>query len=259
MYLNPAIEEFVRRMGDRMPWGEVLIQRDAEAFDLRHIRDEARDRSSLRSVNAIELRESVSRTESGTFRPLKSAPNLPAHWVFLARDATELWQGLNVLYPGSVADWYQMLDPDFRPISFEAFAMRQSGMYRIVGGLSSRLALGLARAVCQKRYCLKDRRWTVGEESSSGSGVDETMPCLDPCAILLDAARKAGRTAQEPPIHLELAPSELELMLGAVERAIEAALADPPAGTETDPRRLQLLLEKYRPVLEAAPRVAQKE
>lgn len=259
MSLNPAIREFVQRMGARLLWGEVVIQRQAEAFDLRHVRDESRDRSSLRLVNATELRERVSRTEAEAFRPLKSAPNLPGNWVILARDAAELWQVLNVLYPGSVADWHQMLDSDFRPISFEAFAGRQSGMYRIVGGLESRLALGVARAVCQKRFCVKDRRWTVGDESSSRTEEGMAIPCLDPCAILLDAARKAARTAQEPPIDLELAPSDLELMLGAVEQSIQAALADPAAGTETDPRRLQLLLEKYRPVLEAAPRVAQKE
>jgi 4Fe-4S iron-sulfur cluster binding domain/DR2241 stabilising domain len=252
---NPAIEEFARRMGARLIWGDILIRKVEDGFELRHRRDEASEASALRGTTLAELQDLAGKTIAGRFRPLKSAPNLGDGWVLEARSTEELWRALNVLYPGAVADWHATLDPGFCAIAFQEFAGRQSGMYRIAASLELAQARQVARATCHTRFCLKQRWWTTEPEEQASKPQEMAIPCLDPCSFLLEAARKAARTAQEPPLGLQLAPSELELMLAAVEKRVETGVEDPLV----DSRRLQLLLAKYRPVLEAAPRVAQKE
>lgn len=242
-------------MGARLAWGDILIRKRKDGFELRHQRDEASEASALRETGVSELQDVAGKTAAGQFRPLKSAPNLRDGWVCTVPNTEELWRALNVLYPGSVADWHATLDPGFRAITFQEFAGRQSGMYRIAASLDSAQARQVARATCHMRFCLKQRWWTTEPEERASKPQDMVIPCLDPCSFLLDAARKAARTAQEPPLSLELAPSELELMLSTVAKRLETGVEDPLV----DGRRLQLLLEKYQPVLEGAPRVAQKE
>ena len=91
--LNPALQAFAAQIGDEFVLGQVLIRRAGEGFELRHVAD--RDREELFPVK--DSRETAQFTESGVFRPLKSAPNLRQGWKANMRDQEELGLALNFL------------------------------------------------------------------------------------------------------------------------------------------------------------------
>ena len=73
------------------------------------------------------------------------------------------------------------------------------------------------------------------------------IPCLEPCALLLELARKAIRLEQGEKLKLELSPGEAATLTAA----LQVVLAQPAGiAREADvdqpanPRRLHLLLEK---------------
>ena len=252
---NPAIEALTRSCSEEWVWAQVLIRRKGEGFELRHVHDEQSNVEQLRVVVVGQLRKLAMHTEGGAFRPLKSAPNLRSGWRATVRDPAELGLALNELYPGSVADWFAARRPNPPVTGYREFTARQSGMYRITTFLDDPQAAEVARAVCHKRFCLKQRLWTVGDAGVDEVGEKSVIPCLEPCAVLLEMARKAARLAQEPKMVVELAPGELESMAAALEQAL--TLPDPVVrvadfAAPANPRRLQLLLEKLRERLKVA-------
>src|SRR5690606_10109739 len=87
-----------------------------------------------------------------------------------------------------------------------------------------------------------------GLEVDSRAGKSE-IPCLEPCAMLLELARKSMRIEQEEKVPVQLSRSELESLLVATEVALSNGLAGERVGnfgSATNPRRLQLLLEKLK-------------
>jgi hypothetical protein len=127
-------------------------------------------------------------------------------------------------------------------------------MYRITQKLDDEQVADVIRACCAPNFCLKRRLWTVDGLSAdeSGENAKSLIPCLEPCAILLELARKAMRIEQEEKADLRLASSDLESAL----RALEIALARRPAGSReadltdpANPRRLALALAKLRKLL----------
>jgi hypothetical protein len=123
-------------------------------------------------------------------------------------------------------------------------------MYRITTMLSDPQAAQVIRACCDARFCLKRRLWSVNGLEPDAPDAKSLIPCLEPCAVMLEFARKAVRIEQEEgrPT-LTLAPSEVASLLAA----LDAAVASPAAGQrEADlaaadnPRRLKLLREKLQ-------------
>jgi hypothetical protein len=192
-FKNPAIEEFTGQMGERLVWGEVLIRRKGEGFELRHARDERA--ADLKSASLEELRKIAGESADRKFRPLKSAPNLRGGWICAVRGPGELGRALNVLYPGSVADWFYARQPGFAAAEFRTFTARQTGMYRITHLLDEAGAASVIAETCRGERCLKERRWTAaGIETDRGkSGI----PCLEPCPFVYEGARQAFRAARE--------------------------------------------------------------
>ena len=124
-----------------------------------------------------------------------------------------------------VQDWFaaQGVPP---VTNYREFTGRQTGMYRITQLLTDEQAGIVARAACQERFCLKRRLWTVEGlapdtpgKSAAPSGKSE-IPCLEPCAILLELARKATRIEQEEKADVQLSRSEIESVLAAAEAAL---------------------------------------
>ena len=81
------------------------------------------------------------------------------------------------------------------------------------------------------------------------------IPCLEPCALLLEFARAAMRNEQADKLPLPLSPQEaatlraaLEALAGAPQRRSREA----DFGAADNPRRAQLLLEKLRPLFQPA-------
>jgi len=245
---NPAIESLAECIAPELVFAQVVVHRANDRFDLRHVAD--RDASSLRDVKATELRDIAQFTEEKQFRPLKSAPTLRRGWRFLARDTAELDEALRCLYPGAVADWFAARQPQPPVTHFREFTGRQTGMYRITTMLDDEQAAQVARACCHQRFCLKQRLWTVEGLAPDSAAEKSLIPCLEPCAVLLEFARTAVRLEQnerDAGSKEIFSVSELERM--AQSRPAEIREAD--FSTPENPRRAQLELEKLKSKLAA--------
>lgn len=255
---NPALAAFCALLTPELLLAQVLVRRLAAGFELRHVNDREAGAGTLRLVSASELRALANHTAAGEFRPIKAAPNLRAGWRCCGASDAELELALSQLYPGAIADWFTARQSVPPVTHYRDFTARQTGMYRITTMLTDAQAGQMIRACCDARFCLKRRLWTVDGLAPDAADAKSLVPCLEPCAVLLEFARKAVRIEQEegkPTI--TLAPSELASLL----TALETALAHPSAGLrEADlaaadnPRRLQLLREKlqgFAPVAEA--------
>lgn len=248
---NPALQAFVSQIRDELLVAQVLIERADSGYRLHHIEDRDRGAFSLRALRLSDLRALVQNTKEGAFRPLKSAPTLPNGWRLKLRDDAELEVALNHLYPGAIADWFAAQSPVAPVTHFRAFANRQTGMYRIAKLLSDEQVCTVARACCHRNFCLKRRLWSVKGIGPESAGEKSLIPCLEPCAVLLEFARNTMRIEQEGRHTVELQASEFATLNAALEAASsrrsefgrEADFAEPG-----NPRRARLLLEKLKPV-----------
>jgi hypothetical protein len=193
-FRNPAVEAFVGWLGAEKILGEVLIQSIETRFELRHVAD--KKTTDLKPISIPALRSMAQVTSTGEFRPLKSAPTLQTGWKAQAKTAAELELALNSLYPGAIADWFALRNGSVHPTNYREFTNRQTGMYRITQMLSEAQASRVIRACCDARFCLKCRFWTVESLAPDAPAEKSEIPCLEPCAILLESARKSVRTEQ---------------------------------------------------------------
>jgi 4Fe-4S iron-sulfur cluster binding domain/DR2241 stabilising domain len=255
---NPALKAFAAHIGKELTLAQVLIRRTGPSegqYELRHVTDRAQPPEALRLVQPQEARSVAQFTATGAFRPLKSAPNLQTGWRIGVADEAALETALNRIYPGAIADWYAAQQAIPPVTGFHEFTRRQSGMYRITTFLNDADAARVIQAGCAPQFCLKRRLWTVPGLQADAAAEKSLIPCLEPCAVLLEFARKAVRLSQEESVRFEVAPGEA----ATLEAALRLALARPePVVPEADfsspanPRRVQLVLEKLRPMLQPA-------
>ncbi len=193
---NPAVEAFVSQIGPELVVAQVQIRRTARGYELRR-RDDAGCRSDeLRALELVDLRAIAQFTAEGVFRPLKSAPTLRSGWRFEASSDAALAAALDRLYPGAIADWYAALGADPPVTDFRVVAARQSGMYRITAKLADEQVAVVIGATCPPTQCLKRRWWSVSGLAPDPADEKSLIPCLEPCAILMEAARQAVRREQ---------------------------------------------------------------
>jgi hypothetical protein len=237
---NPALKAFLAEIKTEFVLAQVLVRRLEKGFELRHVQDRERAAQNLRLVGESEILALAQFTATGAFRPLKSAPNLQTGWRLNSVDETRMGFALNQIYPGAIADWFAVRFSNAAPTNYREFTRRQTGMYRITAMLTDEQAKPMIRACCHKNFCLKQRLWTVdGLETDS---VDEKslIPCLEPCAILLEFARKAMRLEQQ-----EISGKTED---ATVEMHTEDEIREADFENQNNPRRLQLVMEKRRSV-----------
>ncbi len=197
VFENPAVKALVAKASPEQVFGEVLIRRSGSTFELRHVADRADSSEALRPLAIRELRALAQFTTEGNFRPLKSAPGLTAGWRLAVANSAVLESALQQLYPGALADWFSAQSTPVPITDYRAYAQRQTGMYRITQLLSDDAARLTIRATCRPAACLKRRLWSVAELDPDAPAEKSVIPCLEPCALLLEAARKAARAEQE--------------------------------------------------------------
>jgi len=237
-FKNPALKAFLATIEEELVFAQILIRRSNNEIELRHIADRERALENLRPIRENEIRELAQFTKTHAFRPLKSAPNLQAGWHFIAGNEAQLEFALNTFYPGAIADWFAVGVAKAAPTNYREFTRRQTGMYRITAMLTDEQAAPIIRACCHKDFCLKQRLWTVSGLGTDSLAEKSLIPCLEPCAILLEFARKAMRLEQqEISGKTEESNSETQITDEIREADFENA---------KNPRRLQLVLEKKR-------------
>ncbi len=248
---NPALRAFIAQLGDELLLAQVLIRRAGSGYELRHASDGRLASDALRLTSVSDLRALAQSTAAAAFRPLKSAPNLRAGWRVVAANDLELDVALQHLYPGAIADRFAVQSQPVPVTHYREFTGRQTGMYRVTTMLTDEQGAQVTRACCHRSFCLKQRLWTVGTLAPDAADEKSLVPCLEPCAILLEFARKALRLEQEEKVTVSFSASELETMKAALEIAASAPAGE---GREADfnspanPRRLRLALEKLKPL-----------
>ena len=243
VFENPPLDAFLRQMGEGILFAQLLIRREDTGFQLRHAGDDSAAIGTLRAVAIPELRELAQTTEAGAFRPLKSAPNLRRGWHACAADATELGTALDHLYPGALADWFAAR-VDRPPLThYREFTARQTVMYRITTFADDAFAAQITRACCDARFCLKQRLWTIAPLAPDAAADKSLIPCLEPCAILLEFARNAVRWGQQGELPTHIPPQQAQQWFQALHQPAgnvrEADFESPQ-----NPRRLALLLQR---------------
>lgn len=242
---NRALNAFVAQLGAERVFAQVLLRREGAGFTLRHVEDACVAEEALRLMPGEGLHDWAQTTEAGAFRPLKSAPNLRRGWHARVGDAAGLGTALDRLYPGALADWFAARAPEPPVTNYREFTARQTGMYRITTFPDDARAGQIARACCDRRFCLKRRLWSVPGLAADAEAEKSLIPCLEPCAVLLEFARKVVRWEQEGELPAVITPETA--------RHLEEKLAQPPAGqreadfdSPDNPRRLALLVQLPR-------------
>ena len=115
--ISPALSLFLAQLTDTGQFAEVHIRRVQGGFNLCHVRDQDADPTTLRKVAICDLRNLAMFTESGGFRPLKAAPNLPSNWMARCPDDRALGEALDHLYPGALTDWHAVHSNPAPPVT----------------------------------------------------------------------------------------------------------------------------------------------
>ncbi|MBI5802224.1 MAG: hypothetical protein HZA92_16055 [Verrucomicrobia bacterium] len=244
---NPALAAFCSLPAPELVLAQVLLRRVATGFELRHVTDREAAQECLQNTALVELRALANHTAAGAFRPIKAAPNLRNGWRCSVASEAELESALNQLYPGAIADSFAAQQAAPPVTHYRAFTARQTGMYRITTMLTDLQAAQVIRACCDARFCLKRRLWTVDGLAPDSAKAKSSIPCLEPCAVMLEFARKAVRMEQEK--------GKPEVALAPVETALTHPPADPREAdfsAPDNPRLLQLLqLQRLAPAAAA--------
>ncbi len=246
-FSNPALEAFLETVKPELIFAQVRIRRQRGGFELSHVDDETPE-AALNEVASTDARMIAQYDANRAYRPLRSAPDLRRGWRVLIKDSEELWEVMNQLYPGALGDWFAVLRRQGRVTHYREFVDRQTGMYRITAMLTDSQAARVTRSCCAARFCLKRRCWTVEGLAPDAAPEKSLIPCLEPCAVLLEFARKGMRMEQREKVELALSLEELESLSSALERAINEPANVRAADLDAvdNPRRLQWVLEKIR-------------
>jgi hypothetical protein len=193
---NPWLNYFIAARWHEVVIAQVLVKRTAGGFELRHVRDANTDIVALNAMRPAGARKIANFNSAGEYRPLKSTPDLPAGWLIRANSSQELEEALNHFYPNALADRFALSQKPPPITNYRAFTERQTGMYRITTFLSDADLARVIENLCTSK-CLKQRLWSSGEIPTDAPEKKSAIPCLEPCAILLEAARKQVRAIQE--------------------------------------------------------------
>jgi hypothetical protein len=193
---NPWLNYFIAARWHEVVIAQVLVKRTAGGFELRHINDAETNIGDLKAMRPSDARKIANFNAAGEYRPLKSTPDLPSGWFIRANSPQELEEALNHFYPNALADRFALNQKPPPITNYRAFTERQTGMYRITTFISDADLARVIENLCTSK-CLKQRLWSSGEIPTDAPEKKSAIPCLEPCAILLEAARKQVRAIQE--------------------------------------------------------------
>ena len=195
--------------------GPILVQASGDNFVLSHRDNDTRTaRETFR--NAEEAIEIAKYNDAGSYRPLKTAPNLRHGWRMELGTQEELKRALDHFYPGRVAIFVAWQRGQLRTTSLRETLDRQSGIYRIAANISDAQIDDLVARFCRSNGgCLRTILWKRDQRGaiastklpqqkfdpsydqtraliSMGPPTPPTVPllCQEPCNLLVAACRK---------------------------------------------------------------------
>ena len=216
----------VERVLEAVPFffGQILVRKSGESHVLCHRDDEALGdwETFGNPEDAIEI---ARYDDSGTYRPLKTAPNLRHGWRMKLQSSAELKRALDHFYPGRLAVFVAWQRGELRTTPLRETLDRQTGMYRIAATISGAQIEDLVADFCRSNgSCLRtilwkrdqrgaiastklpiqkfDPTWDQGQASDEAESspfaeatADHAIPtvpllCQEPCNLLVAACRK---------------------------------------------------------------------
>lgn len=248
-YVSPQISTLRAQLKEPVQFLEVEIREKPPGFLLRHIADRDRNVGELQDLALDNLATWADSTLRGAFRPNKAAPSLRTGWCCHPATEADLAVALDQLYPGALADWYAWEMGVAEVTSFRDFMARQTGMYRSTQNLTDTQADQVATAGCDSSLCLRRRCWPTPGLGAAPAGPNLSVPCLEPCALLLEFARWTARQAREPIQSLPVTEAERATLVAA----LEYSLAHPPEDVRegdtrnpANPRRIRQLRNRLK-------------
>lgn len=205
---SPTPEE-----GAPVLFGELCLTAVAEAgYELRHRADVGQPAEALVRHDDPEAAADLAiNDDAGTYRPLKTAPNLRRGWRLVVVDAARLRRALEGFYPGRAGAWRSFRrEGTLQTTSLRETLNRQTGMYRVTGKLTAEQADLLVGRFCRSDGgCLRTILWrrdpagTVAStllppekfdpaHDQTGCGEPGVAPllCQEVCNLLVAEARK---------------------------------------------------------------------
>ncbi len=142
--------------------GQILIQPSEKGgYELRHFQDAGR--TDLVTHRALEdARTLANIDELGTFRPLKTAPNLRRGWRMTVSDLPSLRCALDSFYPAMLGVLLSHGNGRLSAVCLRETLNRQSGMYSVTKKLIDSEAQRLIAGCCNSGGgCLKTILWRI--------------------------------------------------------------------------------------------------
>ena len=183
--------------------GEIAIVRADGGFELRH-RDDRRTRR-ICAPHRARKRRGTSRIydDAGSFRPLKTAPNLRHGWRLRVADLRELRRALDYFYPAMLGVWLQPLRAaNSRRCRCATRSAGRPGMYRVTQKITDEQAQDLIGGFCRSDGgCLKHILWRIAPDLPITSlpaeklhpppaGAALPLLCHEACNLLVAEARE---------------------------------------------------------------------
>lgn len=152
-----------RWLASENPWqiGEIRVEPVSEGYLLCHQADAGAE--PLRDFHLpTDARHISANTETGVFRPLKSAPTLRRGWRLILNNREELLQALDYFYPAALALHAAWRDARLEIVPLSATLGRQSGMYAVTRKITSGQADEMVGSFCaSSTACLKTILWEI--------------------------------------------------------------------------------------------------
>jgi hypothetical protein len=171
--------------------GQILIQKTNSGFVLSHRDDEARhDLATFR--NAEDAIGIAKYDDAGSYRPLKTAPNLRHGWGMELWTWEELKRALDYFYPGRLAVFAAWKIGQLRTTNLRDTLDRQSGMYRVAAKISDAQIDNLVADFCRSEGgCLRTILW---KRDVNGTVSSTKLPNekFDPTHDQAEAMEKPG-------------------------------------------------------------------
>src|SRR6266704_874768 len=149
--------------------GQIVVQKSDSCFVVCHRDDETLDELQIfrSSEDAIEI---AKYDDAGSYRPLKTAPNLRHGWR-LALDTLEaLMRALDYFYPGRLAVFAAWKSDKLKTTPLRETLDRQSGMYRVAAKISDLQIDNLVADFCRSDGgCLRTILWKRDAEGAVSS------------------------------------------------------------------------------------------